>query len=231
MGYLITMPSKYFLRAALLLAFIGFCTNCAFNRLPTSNERSKILAGQQTIVLVRITAELLDGTPVSAFPTSYMSDNVNIGLGTFDTGGELELVEYPRSLSAELREEGWIYLTLEAGTYYVGIIGPQMTSQFKSTSERRIKHAQRWRFNIPVDTHVIYIGTLHLYCKGMATVFIGKIAKRCIEIDEHRTVIQNETVVAQKLAAEYFGEYGSPQTLLIQRHDSPTIIFQAPGHK
>lgn len=229
MGYLVTMPTKYFIRSALLLAFMGFCTNCAFNRLPTSNERSKILAGQQTIILVRITAELLDGTPVSAFPTSYMPDNVNLGVGTFDTGGELELVESPRSLSAELREEGWIYLILEPGTHYVGIIGPQMTHKF--TWERQIKDAQRWRIDVPVDPHVVYIGTLHLYCKGTTTLFVGKIAKRCLEIDEHRTVIKDETVPSRKLAAEYFGDYGSPQTQLIQRHDSPTIIFQAPVHK
>jgi len=223
------MPIKYFLRSVLLLAFIGLCANCAFNRLPSSDERSKILAGQRAIVLVRITAEMLDGTPVSAFPTNFMSDNVNIGLGTFDTGGELELVESPRFLSTELREEGWIYLILGPGTHYVGVMGPQMTRY--DFWKAQIKYAQRWRIDIPVDTHVVYIGTLHLYCRGMTTVFIGKIAKRCIEIDEQRTVIQNETVPSQKLAAKYFGDYGSPQTLLIQRHDSPTIIFQAPRHK
>jgi len=223
------MPSNPILRSVLLLALIGFCTNCAFNRLPTSNERSKILIGQQTIVLVRVTAELLDGTPVSAFPTNYMADNVNIGVGTFDTGGELELVESPRSLSTELREEGWIYLILEPGTHYFGVMGPRMTSY--GVWKRQIKYAQRWRIDIPVDTHVVYIGTLHLYCRGMTSVFVTKIAKRCTEIDQHRTVIQNETVPAQKLAAEYFGTYGAPQTLLIQRQDSPTTIFQAPGHK
>lgn len=224
------MSTNSILRSVLLLIFIGFFSNCAFNRLPSRDERSKILAGQQAIVLVRITAELLDGTPVSAFPCNFMADNVNIGLGTFDTGGELELVESPRSLSAELREKGWIYLILEPGSYYFGIIGPQMTTY--DIWKQQIKYAQpRWRTDIPVDTHVVYIGTLHLYCSGGTTVFLTKITKRCFEIDEHRTIIQNETVSAQKLADEYFGDYGSLQTLLIQRHDSPTIIFQAPGHK
>jgi hypothetical protein len=223
------MPTNSILRSVLLLCLTAFCTSCVFNRLPSRNGRKKILAGQQTIVLVRVTAELLDGTPVSAFPSNLMADNVNIGLGTFDTGGELELVDSPRSLSVELREKGWIYLILEPGRYYFGIMGPQMTTY--DIWKKQIKYAQRWRIDIPVDTHVVYIGTLHLYCRGMTTVFIGKIAKRCIEIDEHRTIIQNETVSAQKLADEYFGDYGSPQTLLIQRHDSPTIIFQAPGRE
>jgi hypothetical protein len=223
------MHTNPFLRSVLLIIFIGFFTNCAFNRLPSSSERSKILADQRAIVLVRVTAELLDGTPVSAFPTNLMADNVNIGLGTFDTGGELELVESPRFLSTQLREEGWIYLILEPGTHYVGITGPQMTRY--DLWKRQIKYAQRWRIDIPAETHVVYIGTLHLYCRGMTSVFITKIAKRCTEIDQRRTVIQNETVPAQTLAAEYFGDYGSPQTLLAQRQDSPTRIFQAPRHK
>ena len=97
------MPTNSILRIVLLLGLIAFCTSCVFNRLPSRNGRKKILTGQRAIVLIRITAELLDGTPVSAFPSNLMADNVNIGLGTFDTGGELELVESPRSLSAELR--------------------------------------------------------------------------------------------------------------------------------
>jgi len=224
------MPTNSILRIVLLLGLIAFCTSCVFNRLPSRNGRKKILTGQRAIVLIRITAELLDGTPVSAFPSNLMADNVNIGLGTFDTGGKLELVDSPRSLSVELREEGWIYLILEPGSYYLGIMGPQMTGY--DLRKQQAKYAQpHWRVDIPVDTHVVYIGTLHLYCRGMTTVFINKITKRCIEIDEHRTIIQNETISAQKLAEEYFGDYGAPQTLLLQRHDSPTIIFQGPSHK
>jgi hypothetical protein len=158
-----------------------------------------------------------------------MADNVNIGVGTFDTGGELELVESPRSLSTQLREEGWIYFILEPGTHYVGIMGPQMTDY--DLWKQNIELAQNWRIDIPVGTHVVYIGTIHLYCRGMTTVFLGKIAKRCIEIDERRTVIQNEAVLSQKLAAEYFGDYGSPQILPIQRLDLDTILFDPPGTK
>ena len=223
------MHTNSLFRSVLLLIFIGFFTNCAFNRLPTSNERSKILAGERAIVLFRVTAELLDGTPVSAFPTNYMPDNVNIGLGTADTDGELKVVDSPLFLSTELREEGWIYLILEPGTHYVGIMGPQMTDY--DLWKQNIELAQNWRIDIPVGTHLVYIGTIHLYCRGMTTVFLGKIAKRCIEIDERRTVIQNEAVLSQKLAAEYFGDYGSPQILPIQRLDLDTILFDPPGTK
>lgn len=212
------MPSNSILRSVLLLALIGSCTNCAFNRLPSSDERSEILAGQRAVILLRVTAEMQDGTPVSAFPTKLMADNINIGLGTFDTGGELKLVESPRFLSTELRKEGWVYLILESGTHYVGIFGPKPYSMHG-------KYAPRWRIDIPVDTHVVYIGTLHLHCTRVGYDFVGK---RCIGVDEHRTVIRNEMVPAQKLAAQYFGDYGSQETLLMQRHDSPTIIFQTP---
>ena len=133
------MPSNSILRSVLLIALIGFCASCAFNRLPSSDERSKILTGQRVIVLLRVTAELQDGTPVKAFPSKLMADDVNIALGTFDTGGELKLVESPRFLSTELRKDGWTYFILEAATYYLGTIGSQTTDRF--TWERQIKHA------------------------------------------------------------------------------------------
>ena len=141
------MNTKSFSRSVLILILIGFLTNCAFNRLPTRAERSQILAGDRSILLFRVTAELLDGTPVSAFPTNFMGDNVNIGLGTSDTDGELELVDSPLFLSRDLRDEGWIYLILEPGTYYVGIMEPQMTDYF--TRKQNMELAQRWRIDIP----------------------------------------------------------------------------------
>ena len=216
-------------RSVLILIVIGSLTNCAFNRLPTSAERSQILAGERTIVLFRITVELLDGTPVSAFPTKYMPDNVNIGLGTSATGGEVKVVDSPLFLSSELREEGWIYLVLEPGTHYVSIMGPQMTDYV--SWKLNMELAQRWRIDIPAGTHVVYIGTIHLHCMGMTSVFLTKIAKRCIGIDERQTVILNEAALSQKLAAEYFGDYGSPKIMPIERLDLDKMLFDPFGAK
>ena len=216
-------------RSVLILIFIGFLTNCAFNRLPTRAERSQILAGERAIVLFRVTAELLDGTPVSAFPTKFMPDNVNIGLGTSGTDGELTVVDSPLFLSGKLREEGWIYLILEPGTFYLGIMGPQMTDYV--TWKQNMELAQRWRIDIPEGTRLIYIGTIHLHCRGMTTVFLTKVAKRCIEIDERRTVIRNEAALSQKLAAEYFDDYGSPKIMPIQPVDLDTILIDPPELK
>ena len=217
------MNTHSFSRSVLILIFIGFLTNCAVHRLPTRNEHSQILAGDRSILLFRVTAELLDGTPVSAFPTNFMPYNVNIGLGTSDTDGELELVDSPLSLSLDLRDEGWIYLILEPGTYYVGIMEPDMTDYF--TRKQNMQLAQRWRIDIPEGTRLIYIGTIHLHCGGMMTVFLPKIAKTCIEIDESRTVIRNEAALSQKLAAEYFGDYGSPKIMPMQRLDLDDILI------
>jgi hypothetical protein len=186
--------------------------SCATTGLPKANERLAIQNGKQILVLLRITCELEDATSVEAFKSIFVADDINIGLGSsFLVGGKVNRV-IPRFLSPETRKQGWIYLILESGIHYFAFQGPQITDRFGY--EKQLRFAPRFRVNIPKNNSLVYIGTLHLHCHSRRYLFGGK---SCDFFDKRRMVVQNEESLAKKVETEYFSDFGSGQTLLMQR--------------
>lgn len=206
------MRSKVsFLIFTLSIIIIGIFTSCARHSLPTAKERSYILGGKKTIVLLRITCELEDGTSVEPFRSSFYADNINIGLGGFLVGGKVRRVEPQRFLSPETRKQGWIYLILKPGIHYIVFQTSQQTDAF--TWNKELRYAPRFRVNIPKNKLLVYIGTLHLYCHGGTYLFEGKYFAF---FDRRRMVVRNEESLAENLTTEYLSDFGSPQTVLMQ---------------
>jgi hypothetical protein len=207
---------RFILRSMVLLALVKLLIGCAIGGLPTPKHRAAIQSGEKAIVLLRVTAESKDGTPLEAFGSSLVLDNVNAGLASIKTGGEFKVIEAPVFPPDDTRKQGWTYFILEPGRYYVVLVEPQYYT--RQAFKRRVQNTtQRWRFDIPIGAPVVYIGTLHLYCRG---------EKRCNWIDEDRILLRNEEPLAQKLVEDYFKNFGSLQTVLIHRQDSRTIIIK-----
>lgn len=199
-------------RIILFFAIIGLLAGCAMTVLPTDKERSSILSGKQTILLLRIICELEDGTSVEAFASSLIMDNVNIGLGGFLIGGKVKRV-LPRFLSSETRKQGWIYLILEPGVHYFAFQGPQTSDSF--SWEKELRYAPRFQVNIPKNNTLVYIGSLHLYCHSRGSLF-G--AKRCDFFDKSRMLVENEERLSEKVTTEYLSSFGPIQTLIMRRN-------------
>ena len=196
------------------LVLMGFATGCAVGGLPGKEEYAAIRAGKRAFVLLRVTAELKDGTEVAAFPSPLTGDSVSLGLGGFETGGEVRRASLPSSfLSTETHRQGWIYFILDPGIYYLAVQGGLTTDPATWVGP------QRWRIDIPVGSRVAYAGTLHLKC--WSKWYISG-AKSCNVVEG--IVVRNEQALAMTISAKYLADLGPPQTLLIQRHSGPIII-------
>jgi hypothetical protein len=198
------------MRFILSIILLGVLTGCVTYSLPTIKEHTSILEGEQAFVLLRITYEFEDGTPVEEFYFKDASANISIGLGSFLAGGKVKRVPQ-RFLSDETRTQGWSYLILEPGTYHLAFQGPQTGSLWQW--EKELRHAPRFRVNLPKNKSLVYIGTLHLYCSKIKWAFIGN---GCRTFDRERLVVRNEESMAEELATEVLSGLGSPQTLLME---------------
>jgi hypothetical protein len=134
-------------------------TGCVATGLPTEKELSLIQTGQRPIVLLRITGER-DGKPYEPFKhilgSCLGSYNIKLGIGDFETGGQLRFINRVRCLTGETRQKGWTYFLLEPGIYYLGV----GTTYFPPI----------WRIDVPEDVSLIYVGTVHLRDKGVYIV-------------------------------------------------------------
>lgn len=226
-----TMFSRPTLQLLLFLILIGFATGCAVSGLPSGEQYKAIQAGKRAVVLLRVTAELKDGTEVTAFLNDRLDfgktlcglpcganigDNISLGLGSFDTGGEVRRTSH-LYFSAKTHRQGWIYFILEPGIYYLAVQGGRSTEL--TTYERELLSLPRWRIDIPTGSPITYAGTLHLKCQSAWNI-MG--TKNCIAIDA--MAIRNEEALAKTISTEYLLDLGPPQTILMQRHSGPIIL-------
>jgi len=210
------MFTRPILQLLMFPVLIGFATGCAVSVLPSGKQYAAIQAGKRAVVLLRVTAELKDGTEVAAFPSPLTGDIIGLGLGGFETGGEVKRTS-PTSLSAETRRQGWIYFILEPGIYYLAVQGARTGDV--TAYERELKSLQPWRIEIPVGSPVAYAGTLHLECQSKWYIGGGK---SCNFIEG--IVVRNEQALAMTISEKYLSDLGPPQTLLMQRHSGPIIL-------
>jgi hypothetical protein len=209
---------------AVLFFIFWVIASCAYSIPLTKSDYSAITEGQKSLVLLRVTCEIPGESDVKPFQGFISDDNVNIALGDFETGGALKRMEIQKFLSAETRDQGWVYFILEPGIYYLGFQGQRRTDAF--TYAAQWKNVQHYRFDIQPDSPVAYIGTMHLQCRSDWFLF-G--AKYCCFIDSQ--VVMNEEALAQKLVSENLKTMGPPKTALMQLHTEKTFIFRSPKPK
>ncbi len=142
-------------------------------------------------------------------------------MGDFESGGILNPVVIPKSLSAEALEQGWTYFILEPGIYYLGFQGQRRTDAF--TYDAQWQKVQRWRMDIGPGSPIVYAGTIHLQCESDWFLF-G--AKYCCFI--RKETIRNEQELARTLVSENLGTMGPPKTALMEIHTGETIILGTP---
>lgn len=171
---------------------------------PTVNERSDVQSGKKSVVLLRITCELIeDNTPIEAFQGS-MSASVMILKGGPIIGGKVDVAGAYRFLSPETRKQGWVFFYLEPGIHYLVFEG--------MASAAGMYYSPRYEVKIPENSPVVYIGSMHLYCESP---YIFETA--CGTFDKGRMIVSNEEIKAKKLQKEFLPDLGSPQTVLMER--------------
>lgn len=205
-------------RLFLVSILVGSLAGCAAIGGPTAEERTAVASSEKAIVLLRVQCTIENERPYEPFRHAVGDDNISLGLGSFKTGGEPERVAN-RFLSPESRKDGWTFLVLPHGTYYLAFYPPRRTDVF--TYARSIKDAPRWRIDIPPGERIVYVGTLRISGASDPLLFGGSIM-RTIRTDEMR--VANDEELARTLVKEELPAFGEARTVLMRLHDGPTIL-------
>jgi len=190
---------------------------------PTATELGKIHEQGKAIVLFRVVLEEPSGTRIKPFDSLMASDNLILGWGDFDTGGIPNKKIAPiRFLSSDSRDQGWIYLTLTPGMYYLAV-----QTSAAAWAGADLRSAPRWVIDIPTGASFVYAGSLHF--PAIRRSLIGA-PENVGFIDASRSQIRNQAAQAKSLAAEHLGDLGPFKTVLMERHKTDTFILRAPPH-
>jgi hypothetical protein len=211
------MASGVISRLIVLQLVIGLLTGCMVRPI-TRDEELSIQKGDRVLVLLRMTAV------VEGVSHDHALQDVSIGLGSFDTVGEVTRID-TRCLSEETREQGWLFFIVEPEVYYLAFGGGTKGTAIRTCSA--LQTAQKWRIDIPENASSVYIGTVHIRCRNVPIFFF--LRNYCDIIDE--VVVVNEEEVAREVVADHVPGIGRPETVLLRSHDSPTIILRVPKSK
>ncbi len=215
---------RYFV--LMMLSLIVILTGCATTgvKLPSVQEEEAIQLKDKTIVLLRLKVEK-DGEPFNPFSRLIVGSGhayFRLKLANMDEG------EYPRYIhrhnqvgtyfpSLEFMKEGWMYLVLKPGTYYLSFFPPgsKEPSPFDDVSPQ----VSAFRFNVSGGESIIYVGTLSVSCewsRGIIRNFIGEYSE---------IVVTDETESAKKIAQASLIKYGQMSTSLMQKYDKLVTPF------
>ena len=215
------MQAACFRSMLLVIATLVVLTGCASMNAPTGRELEDVRDAHKTIVLLRVEAKI-DSLPYEPFRSDLVDDNICLGLGSLDTGGHLSRIENQRFLSPESRREGWIYMVLTPGIYYLTVQPTRRTDIF--TYLRRFEAPPLWQMNISKGTRVLYAGTLRVSGIGDPLIFGGSLMREILD----SSVDSLDQQSAATLSAAHFPDLGLPQVTLLQAYEGGSLLFRSP---
>lgn len=213
-----------FLKPAATLAAAIHLAGCASTGLLTDQEKAAVTGGGKSVVLVRVTASMIENRQAfEPFRDSLADGNISFGIGSFETGGVPVRSGSQRFPTPEARKQGWICFILPRGTCYLSVYPPRRTDAF--TYDRRLKNVPRWRIDVPENALLVYAGTMNLTGKSDWLIGGGRVMN---SIHHEETTVRNEQALAEKVASECFAEFGRMKVSLMRRHEGGPVILRAP---
>jgi hypothetical protein len=221
---------RYFV--LLLLSLVILIAGCASPtvRRPNIQEEASIQLKEKTIVLLRLNVEK-DGEPFNPFKRygSRTYTTFRLKLSNMDEGEDTRYIDNNPiwsipvvSPSLESRKEGWMYLVLKPGTYYLSFFPPG--SKEPSQSDDESPQVSAFRFYVPKGEPIMYVGSLSVSCKwsrGIIGNFIG---------ESSEIVVTDETESAKKIAQASLIKFGQMSTSLMQQYDKLATPFTIDKH-
>lgn len=213
-------------RAATCFSLIAFLilSGCLHPvSLPDEVDGEAIRTGEKAIVLFRHQS-VYDSKPRETLGT-YPMDGFGFEMGCLDEGDKpLAPVISLSSPSEQARKDGWAYLVLKPGGYYLSVAragadqNPPATIRIATLgrwghlSERSIDLDRTGWFHVPQGSGVVYIGSFSNACRTGRGIF-GNLIDRCTEV-----AVRDETEAARSIAAARFDEYGHFRTSLVREY-------------
>jgi len=221
---------RYFVLLLLsLVILIAGCASPPTVRLPNIQEEASIQLKEKTIVLLRLNVEK-DGEPFNPFKRygNRTYNTFRLKFSNMDEGEDPRYIDnYPTrsripavSPSLESRKEGWMYLVLKPGTYYLSVFPPgsKEPRKFDDVSLQ----VSAFRFYVPKGEPIMYVGSLSVSCKWSKGIFRNFIGR------SSRIVVTDETESAKKIAQASLIKYGQMSTSLMQQSTPFTLDKHVP---
>jgi len=211
-----------------VLAMLAGCATTPVNRVPGQVETAAIRAGQKTIVLFRTTTtesrdmeayEHLDSVQWDMWrlDTWEKPESVSLDLNTFWRTASVWRV--PSKLRGR---EGWRYLVLKPGTYFVRVV-PEEASHESLDYERMQREAYLAKFpayhiSIPDSQTVVYAGSFHF--ERHEQVRRDWIGLKTKNVSFEPCTVQEETDLARQVGKEAFNAIGDVMSAVaVPYHD------------
>ncbi len=190
-------------------AVVGVLTGCGLPVGPLrETEQEVVTMKQSSIVLLRLVATH-DGQPIeyltkwnSALSWSIrLMTNFLVLVENIDTGDQMKAIRTP---TPEAEKEGWVYLMLEPGRYYLRV-QPWINNPVSG----------RFFLSVPVAGTVVYAGSLPIRCAGPVTWIHMTNERRSLDCMPPITV-EDESASAAQIAQGSFTQY-ELATILMQK--------------
>lgn len=193
-----------------VVAVVGALTACGLPVGPLrGSEQEGVTMKKSSIVLLRLAATH-DGKPMellnkwsSPFAGSVrLMTNFVVLVENIDTGDQVRAFRVP---TPEAEKEGWVYLPLEPGRYYLRI-----------QPWRNDPVSGRFFLSVPVAGTVVYAGSLPITCAGPVTITImtnERVSPHC----SPPVTVEDESESAAQIAKASFAQY-----------EFATILLQGP---
>ncbi len=209
--------SGYVAKITSLIFLFTILASCAAVSLPSGEQIKLVKSGKCAFVLLRVTSEI-DSKKHEAFGSLSSSENFRLGLGGFETGGEPRQIIHS-FLSDQTKKDGWTYFIVEPGEYYLAVLPPRSGDVWSFAC------APTWRLEIPFNTAIVYVGSIHMPVIDKSFMF------NTLQIPiPDKIVVSNDEDIARKIAADFFPDLGTPKTILMKQHQGPKI-FRIPNEK
>jgi hypothetical protein len=217
---------------ALILSVIALTSlaGCSIVRQPSPEEYESVRQNKKAIVLFRLTGSLdskevhllLEST-VGSYPNETL---LSFGVANLDAGETIKTLPVGITFapgvssyvyfspSSDIAKNGWGAFLLEPGTYYLSIT---------SIPKGVIEPVPEFRFIVPPNVPLVYIGSLHVACTtaeeagwfGGRKFYYGS----CLS----DAAAANEDDVAKQVAQASFREFGPPLSVIMQRYMSAPL--------
>ena len=206
------MMNRFETGCVLFISFVlSGCLHPA--RLPDAADSQAIRSGEKAIVLFRHQS-VYDSKPRETLGT-YPMDGFGFEKGCLDEDDKpLAPVIFLSAPSDRERTEGWAYLVLKPGSYYLSVAragtsqNPPATIRIATLgrwghlSGKSIDLDRTYWFHVPRGGGIVYIGSFSNECRTGRGIF-GDLIDRCTEV-----AVRDEMETARSIAAARFKEYG-----------------------
>lgn len=224
---LASRPTNPILGCITLVLAVLLMSGCATTGVgpPSGEELKRIEDGERVVVLVRMTGTL-NGSSYELYeaagnPPALQYRHISVGIDGYRHG---DFYGNPRFLDQNTLSEGWFYFLVQPGNHEFWFMSTFGLTNLQASFA--MKHAPRYRFEVPEGVEVVYIGSFQIpvHKRGAGSKW-GK-----IDFNPHDAEFVDESSLARDLAKKSMPELDKFVSVLMEPKEEEDMILQKPAN-